>query len=111
MSVHLVARAAQSLATTILVVLVVSAAAVLAGIALKLTVAGSIALYFVVWWTVLFAILPIAVRTQSDIGEVVAGTDPGAPAAPELRQRAIWTTLVSVGVFLLVAGLFDLAGL
>ena len=41
-----------------------------------------IAIYFVVWWIVLFAVLPWGVRTQEEEGEVVLGTDPSAPANP-----------------------------
>jgi len=28
----------------------------------------SIAIYFVIWWIVLFAVLPIGVRTQGEMG-------------------------------------------
>jgi predicted secreted protein len=28
----------------------------------------AIALYFVIWWTVLFAVLPFGVRTQDEAG-------------------------------------------
>ena len=33
-----------------------------------------IAIFFVVWWIVLFAVLPFGVRTQEEEGEVVLGT-------------------------------------
>jgi predicted secreted protein len=53
------------------------------------------AIYFVTWWIVLFAVLPFGVRSQHEHGEVPAGTDPGAPAAPALLAKAGWTTLVT----------------
>ena len=106
-----VAWAARSLPATLAAVTAVSIAAIGVGIAFRLTIAGSIGLYFVVWWTLLFAILPVRVRTQAETGEVTPGTDPGAPAAPALRERAIWTTVVSSLVFALVAIFFPLAGL
>jgi predicted secreted protein len=59
----------------------------------------------------LFAILPVRVRSQAEAGEVVVGTEPGAPAAPALSERAIWTTIVSAIVFVLIAVFFPLAGL
>ena len=108
---RLVDAAARSLSLTIALVIAASAVAVALGVAFKLTLAGSIALYFVVWWTALFAILPIRIRSQAEAGEIVPGTDPGAPAAPALRERAIWTTLVSAVIFGAVAALFPLAGL
>jgi predicted secreted protein len=60
----------------------------------------AIAIYFLIWWTVLFCILPIGVRSQSESGDVVAGSDPGAPNRPMLRKKAILTTLVSTLIFL-----------
>ena len=43
-----------------------------------MTTPMAIAIYFTIWWIVLFAILPWGVRSQHEDGEVVAGTDPGA---------------------------------
>jgi predicted secreted protein len=56
------------------------------------------AIYFVVWWTVLFAVLPWGIRPQEE-ADIVPGTDPGAPAAPALKWKLVWTTLVSGVVF------------
>lgn len=108
---HVVDVLARSLATTAMAVVALSVAAVAAGIGFQLTLAGSIGLYFVVWWTLLFAVLPIAVRSQAEVGAVADGTDPGAPAAPALREKAIWTTVVSAIVFVAVAAFFPLAGI
>ena len=53
-----------------------------------------IAVYFVVWWIVLFAVLPWGMRTQEEEGEVVLGTDRSAPANPRLLRKAIITRCV-----------------
>lgn len=108
---RLVDALAGSIWTTLAAVGAIGAAAVGAGHALDLTLTGAIGLYFVVWWTLLFAILPVRISTQSDEGEIAAGTDPGAPARPALRERAIWTSIVSALVFIAVAAVFPLAGL
>ena len=42
-----------------------------------------IAIYFLIWWLTLFAVLPWGVRSQTEAGEFAPGTDPGAPT---LRQ-------------------------
>lgn len=85
--------------------------AVAVGRAFGLTTVGACGLYFIVWWTVLFAILPIRIRTQSDLDDIVPGTEPGAPAAPALRERAIWTSIAATAVFALISMLAPLAGL
>ncbi|HXQ82796.1 MAG TPA: DUF1467 family protein [Xanthobacteraceae bacterium] len=59
----------------------------------------AVAVFFLIWWVVLFAVLPWGVRGQHEHGEVSPGTDPGAPAIPNLRQKLLWTTLVSAVVF------------
>jgi predicted secreted protein len=64
-----------------------------------MTTPMAIAIYFTIWWIVLFAILPWGVRSQHEDGEVVAGTDPGAPVAPRLLIKAIATTIVSTIIF------------
>lgn len=64
-----------------------------------------LAVYFVIWWTILFAILPFGIKSQQETGEIVPGSDPGAPARPQLLKRVLWNTVVSaviwVGVDLL----------
>ena len=59
----------------------------------------AVAIYVVIWWTVLFAVLPIGVRTQGEDGEIVPGTPASAPTRPRLG-RVVWlTTLVSCALF------------
>jgi predicted secreted protein len=72
-----------------------------------MTIAGALALYFIIWWTVLFITLPFGVRSQAETGEVVAGTEPGAPVSPNLKKKALWTTLISAVLFGIVYMLLD----
>lgn len=103
---------AGSLWSTIAVVAVISAIAIAIAVnAFGLRISGGLALYFVIWWVLLFAVLPFGVRSQAESGEVVQGSEPGAPALPALREKAIWTTLVASVVLVLVAAVFPLAGL
>lgn len=67
-----------------------------------MSLTASLAVYFVIWWVVLFCILPLNIQSQAEAGEVVDGTEPGAPVAPQLRRKAIITSIVSVGVFAVV---------
>ncbi|RIY03695.1 DUF1467 family protein [Aureimonas flava] len=59
----------------------------------------AVAIYFVIWWTVLFVVLPIRMRSQADEGEIVLGTTHSAPARFSLGKVALYNTLVSTAVF------------
>mgnify|MGYP001591062963 CR=1 FL=1 len=60
---------------------------------------GGLALYFVIWWITLFAVLPFGIRSQEEAGDVVAGTEPGAPVLPGLLKKAIITSLIAAVIF------------
>ncbi|WP_245444243.1 DUF1467 family protein [Microvirga sp. KLBC 81] len=110
--IRLVKALAASFWSTLAVVVVISAIAIAVVVnAFGLRVAGGLALYFVIWWILLFAVLPFGVRSQAESGEVTAGTEPGAPSAPGLQEKAIWTTLVASVVLVVVTAVFPLAGL
>ena len=57
-----------------------------------------VAIYFVVWWVVLFAVLPWGIRTQDEEGEVILGTERSAPVRPMLIRKALATTIVAAVV-------------
>ena len=58
-----------------------------------------IAVFFLIWWVVLFAVLPWGIHSQQEGGDIAPGTDPGAPVLPKLGRKLIWTTLVAAVVF------------
>ena len=108
----LVHRVAASFWATLAVVIVVSAIAIAVAVqGFGLRISGGIGLYFVIWWTGLFAVLPFGVRSQAEAGDIAAGSDPGAPALPALNEKAIWTTLLAAAVFIATAWLLPLTGL
>ena len=65
------------------------------------TLSTGFAIYFVLWWVVLFVTLPFGVRSQHETGEGAPGTDPGAPIASRMGRKLIWTTLISALIFAL----------
>ena len=67
-----------------------------------MSLATAFAIYFIIWWMVLFLVLPWGVRSQEESGAVSQGTDPGAPIRPRLWLKLVWTTLVSLVLFALV---------
>ena len=64
-----------------------------------MNIVGGLALYFVIWWITLFAVLPFGVKPQHETGEVTEGTEPGAPSRPLLVRKLIWTTVIAALVF------------
>lgn len=64
-----------------------------------MSITSGLAVYFIIWWTVLFAVLPFGVRSQHETGETVAGTEPGAPVLPELLKKAAITSLIAAVIF------------
>lgn len=54
-----------------------------------------VAIYLVVWWLCLFAVLPIGAHSQHDAGEVHRGSEPGAPALLRLWPKLLATTGVA----------------
>jgi predicted secreted protein len=63
------------------------------------SISTAFAIYFVLWWIVLFVTLPFGVRSQHEDGESVPGTDPGAPIASQMGRKLIWTTAISAIIF------------
>jgi predicted secreted protein len=61
-----------------------------------------IALYLMIWWMTLFAVLPFGVRTQGEAGEVVEGTPASAPVRPRLARVALINTIVATIAFAFV---------
>lgn len=64
--------------------------------------ATGLMVYLVIWWTVLFAILPIGVKKVENPGR---GQEPGSPERPQLLRKAVLTSIVAavlwIGFFVL----------
>jgi predicted secreted protein len=60
----------------------------------------SISVFMVIWWTVLFAVLPIGSRSYHEMGlKPPGGGDPGAPVNPNLKRKFFTTTWIAVVAF------------
>ncbi len=53
------------------------------------------AVYFILWWIVLFATLPFSLKTQDDERDVTLGTVSSAPNGPHMLRAMLRTTVVS----------------
>ncbi len=66
---------------------------------------SAIAIYFIIWWVCLFAVLPFGVKNAHEAGEVVEpGNEHGAPVRPMLLRKVLATTILAAAVFALVWG-------
>jgi predicted secreted protein len=67
------------------------------------------ALYFILWWLVLFATLPFGLKTQDEEEDVTLGTVSSAPKGPHMLRAFVRTTIVSAlilgGFYALTKGL------
>ncbi|MCE7886001.1 MAG: DUF1467 family protein [Alphaproteobacteria bacterium PRO2] len=59
-----------------------------------------LAIYFLIWWLVIFCVLPWGIRTDMETGS-------GAPVNPNIKKKFLITTGISLLVWLLVYGLIQ----
>jgi len=65
----------------------------------------AVAVYLVIWWVTLFAILPLGARSHAEEGiELRDGGDPGSPVTPNLKRKFITTSWVAAIVWLIAMG-------
>ena len=62
-------------------------------------IAFGIAIYFIIWWVTIFAVLPFGVRTQDEEDDTVLGTVSSAPSNFRFRRVFVINTLISGLVF------------
>ncbi|MBE7637583.1 DUF1467 family protein [Sneathiella sp. P13V-1] len=55
--------------------------------------------YSIMWFVVLFTVLPWGVRTQQEEGEVEPGTAESAPVNPAIWKKLLITTIVTALLF------------
>lgn len=64
-----------------------------------MTLAFGLAIYFMIWWMVLFAVLPFGVRTQGEAGNVTPGTPSSAPEKPRMARLFAINSVLAAIVF------------
>ncbi len=63
-------------------------------------------IFILIWWCVFFAVLPGGVRGRWESeGDGVAGAEPGAPADPQLKRKALLATGVAAVLTVIVAAI------
>ena len=60
-----------------------------------MTISAACVLFAVIWFLVLFIILPLKLVSQSETGHITSGTPPSAPENPNLKRKIILTTFIA----------------
>lgn len=66
---------------------------------------SALVVFLIIWWTVLFTVLPRNIRGQAEEGEITEGTEPGAPINPDIKAKFILTTKIAVVLWVIVCGI------
>jgi predicted secreted protein len=69
-----------------------------------MSITSAIVLFAVIWFMVLFVVLPLRMKTQGEAGEIVPGTHASAPADPQLKRKVKIVTLASFVLWVIIAG-------
>jgi predicted secreted protein len=66
-----------------------------------------VVVFLIVWWMVFFTVLPLRVVSQQEAGEVVPGSESGAPSDPRLKWKMWLTTMITCGFWLVYFVAFE----
>jgi predicted secreted protein len=70
-----------------------------------MSITGAIVLFAVIWFLVLFVVLPLRLTTQGEAGKIVPGTPAGAPDNLAMRAKLRLATLFAVVIWAILAGI------
>ncbi len=67
-----------------------------------MSIAGAVVLYAILWVLCFFLFLPRRIKTQKEDGKIEIGTPHSAPTNARLKSKALWTTLLTTIVWLII---------
>ena len=70
-----------------------------------MAITSALVLFAVIWFLVLFVVLPVGLRTQGDEDDVVPGTPASSPANLNLGRKLWIVTGISAVLFVVIAGI------
>lgn len=68
-----------------------------------MTITAGIVMYAMIWFLVLFMVLPMRLQSQGEAGRVVPGTPSSAPVDPGLRRKVRIVTVVAAVIWAIAA--------
>jgi len=66
---------------------------------------SALVVWLIIWWLVLFIILPIGIRGQAEENDIVEGSEPGAPHTLNIKRKFIQTTIIASVIWVLTCAL------
>lgn len=68
-------------------------------------ITSALVLFAVIWFLTFLIVIPIRLKTQGDLGEVVPGTHAGSPEVHNLKRKAWITTGITAVLWCLIAAI------
>lgn len=74
---------------------------------------SAIVVFIIIWWTVIFCILPIGIKKDYTEGQDHENAAPGSPPRLDMKRKLLMTTWVSVvlwgvAIAIILSGVIDL---
>lgn len=60
-----------------------------------MAITSALVLFAVIWFMLLLMALPMRMKSQQEVGEVVPGTPASAPVDPMIGKKMMWVTVVT----------------
>ncbi len=76
-----------------------------------MTITAALVLFAVIWFMVLFVVLPLRLTTQGEAGDVVPGTHRSAPSDARIGSKARITTFWAFGLWVVIASVIVWGGI
>ena len=67
-------------------------------------ITSALVLFAVIWFMVLFVVLPLRLETQGDRGEIEPGTQAGAPATIDMPKKFKIVSAIALVLWVIIAG-------
>jgi predicted secreted protein len=68
-----------------------------------MSITSALVLFAVIWFMTFLIVIPIRLQTQGDLGEIVPGTQAGAPEHHYLKKKAWITTGITVVLWAIIS--------
>ena len=73
-----------------------------------MSLTGGLMIFAILWWMVLFTVLPFGIRTSNEAGiDEVDGQAASAPVRPRIITKMVITTLISAAIMGLIVAFVE----